>query len=69
LAPVTLANAGILKDKKVTAYPSAAKYLNSKGAIYTGNSVEISDNIVTARDPDAAGEFAIVVAKQLSGNV
>jgi len=58
LAPVTLANAGLLKNKKATVYKSAASYLRSKGAFFTGNSVEISDNIITANGPKAVKKFA-----------
>jgi protease I len=68
LAPVTLANAGLLKGKTATAYPSAESYLKWKGATYTGNSVEIAGNIVTAKGPEAAEEFARAVARLLVKN-
>ena len=67
LAPVTLANAGLLKNIKVTGYNAAGKYLSSKGAIYTGKSVEISDKIITACDPEASKEFAQAIADSLTG--
>jgi protease I len=62
LAPVTLANAGLLEGKRATAYPSAESFLKWKGAIYTGNAVEVEGNIVTANGPEAAEEFAQAVA-------
>lgn len=62
LAPVTLANAGLLRGKRATAYPSAEGFLKWKGAIYTGKPVETSGNIVTANGPEAAEEFAQTVA-------
>jgi protease I len=62
LAPVTLANAGLLEGKAATAYPSAQGYLTWKGAIYTGKSVEVAGNIITAKGPEAAEEFARTVA-------
>jgi protease I len=68
LAPVTLANAGVLKGKKATAYPSAESYLKWKGATYTGSSVEIAGNIVTAKGPEAAEEFVRTVARLLIEN-
>lgn len=69
LAPVTLANAGLLAGKRATAYPSAANFLKWKGASYTGNSVESDDNIITANGPEAAEEFAqAVVAKIASAS-
>lgn len=67
LAPVTLANAGLLKNKRATAYDSAATYLRSKGAIFTGSSIEISDNIITANGPEAAKEFAEAIVGHLAG--
>jgi protease I len=68
LAPVTLANAGLLEGKPATAYPSAEGYLKWKGATYTGSSVEIAGNIVTAKGPESAEEFARTVAKLLIEN-
>ena len=65
LAPVTLANAGLLEGKPATAYPSAESYLKWKGATYTGSSVEIAGNIVTAKGPESAEEFARAVARLL----
>jgi protease I len=65
LAPITLANAGLLQGKPATAYPSAENYLKWKGATYTGKFVEIAGNIVTAKGPDAAEEFARAVARLL----
>lgn len=62
LAPVTLANAGLLAGKRATAYPSAERFIKWKGAIYTGTPVEIAGNIVTANGPQAAEEFAQAVA-------
>jgi protease I len=68
LAPVTLANAGLLEGKPATAYPSAESYLKWKGATYTGSSVEIAGNIVTAKGPESAEEFARTVARLLMEN-
>lgn len=68
LAPVTLANAGLLKNIKATAYNSAATFLCSKGAIYTGNPVEISENIITANGPESTDAFAEAISNSLLGN-
>ncbi len=67
LAPVTLANAGILKDKKATVYYSAASYLESKGVIITGDQVEESENIITANGPEASVLFSQAIIKSLKG--
>ena len=66
LAPVTLANADLLTGKKATAFDSAASYLRSKGATYTGRLVEIAGNIITARGPEASQSFAIAIADCLA---
>jgi protease I len=66
LAPVTLANAGLLAGKRATAYPSAENFLKWKGATYTGNLVEVDGHIVTANGPEAVEEFAQAVAKLMS---
>ena len=68
LAPVTLANSGILDGKHATGYPSAESYLTWKGAIYTGNPVEIEENVITAIGPAAADEFAETVITSLTAN-
>ena len=39
IAPVILANAGLLQNKKATVFPSGADILIQNGANYTGNSV------------------------------
>ncbi|RKY75060.1 DJ-1 family protein [candidate division KSB1 bacterium] len=66
LAPVTLANAGLLAGKKATVFQSATDNLKAKGAIYTGRSVEVAGNIVTANGPAAAQAFAEAIAKLLT---
>jgi protease I len=68
LAPVTLANAGLLLGKRATAYPSAEGFLEWKGAIYTGRPVEIAGTIVTASGPEAVEEFARAIAELMVQN-
>ncbi|MCX5701835.1 MAG: DJ-1/PfpI family protein [Candidatus Omnitrophica bacterium] len=66
IAPVTLANAGILKGKRATVWPSEAEQLKAKGANYTGRPVEKDGNIITASGPAAASEFGEEVLKALT---
>lgn len=61
IAPVTLAEAGLLKGKKATVWQSERKKLETAGAKYTGRPVTIDGNIVTANGPKAAKEFAQAV--------
>jgi protease I len=66
LAPMILANAGILEGKDATAYHTAASYLKDHGAYYTGKAVEVNGRIVTAEGPRAAKEFAERIAELLT---
>lgn len=65
IAPVTLANAGILKSKRATVWPDYADKLTANGAVYTGRKVERDGNIITASGPEAAAEFAEELLRQL----
>jgi protease I len=60
LAPVILANAGILKEKNATVAGTEAKTIESKGAKYTEPGVTVDGNIVTGNAPQ---EFKIVWAE------
>lgn len=66
IAPVTLARAGLLKNKKVTTYSSTINDIKSAGAKYTGNDVERDGNIITASGPAAAQKFGEAIVKALS---
>ena len=63
IAPVTLANAGVLKGRKATVWPSEKGKL---GPSYTGASVEIDGNIITADGPTSATKFAKAIVSALS---
>ena len=66
IAPVILANAGILEGKKATVWNGEFKtMLESKGAQYTGNSVEQDGKIITANGPSAAKQFGETISKSL----
>lgn len=63
IAPLILANAGILNGKKATIWSSAEekkpiKILKEKGAIYKEEGVVCDGNIITASGPDQATLFA-----------
>ena len=66
LAPIILANAGILKGKKATCFPSASNNLIKNGAIYTKNTIEIDGNIVTGSGPEVAEKFGMEILRLLS---
>lgn len=65
IAPVTLAKAGVLKEKRATVWPGASPELEANGAIYTGNDLEIDGNIITANGPQSAKKFGRALLKAL----
>ncbi len=68
IAPVTLANAGILDGKQATVADTIyASMLEDGGATYTGQSVTVDGNIITANGPAASDEFARTIAREIGG--
>ncbi len=65
IAPVILAKAGILKNRKATVFPSSKTELVSGGANYTGAEVEVDGRIVTASGPEAAELFGTKILELL----
>ncbi len=57
IAPVILANAGLLKGKRATVFPDGKDTLKANGATYTGNLIEIDGRIITGCGPEAADKF------------
>lgn len=66
LAPVILANSGILKGIKATVAGTESKTIESKGAIYTGPGVTIDNNIVTGNAPKSSKLFGQCIGKLLN---
>ncbi len=66
IAPVTLAKAGLLANKKSTTYSSTVNDVKSNGAKYTGADVERDGNIITASGPAAAQKFGETIVRALS---
>lgn len=58
IAPVILANAGVLDGRRATVWPSESGQLEAKGAYFTGAPVQVDGKIVTANGPSAAEDFA-----------
>jgi protease I len=65
IAPVTLANAGVLDGKKTAVWPSEGKRLKAKGAVLSAAGVEIDGNIITASGPASAQAFADAIISRL----
>jgi protease I len=67
IAPATLANAGVLKGKKATSFPSSLPILKAKGAILSNDNAVVDGKIVTAVGPEAAKKFGQELVKVLGG--
>ncbi|MBI5253377.1 MAG: DJ-1/PfpI family protein [Euryarchaeota archaeon] len=65
IAPVTLANAGLLAGRKATVFSSEVSKIKAKGANYTGTGVEIDGRIITADGPGSAEKFGAAIANAL----
>lgn len=65
IAPSILANAGIIKGKKATAFFSEEDNLREKGADFIKEKVVIDGKIITASGPEAAADFAQAIKNQL----
>jgi protease I len=66
LAPIILANAGLLDGRKATVWRTESGRLRAQGATYTGADVEVDGQIITANGPEAASEFATAVAEAMA---
>jgi protease I len=69
LAPVILAKAGLLENKKATVAGTEAKILESHGATYTGPGVTVDGNIVTANAPKSSRLFGKKIVEALAVHV
>ena len=65
IAPVTLANAGVLKGKQATCFPSLQKQLTIQGARVVKPDVVQDGKLLTATGPQVAREFAEALVKML----
>lgn len=65
VAPSILAKAGILKDKKATAWSGSEEDLGKGGAIFKNEAVVQDGKIITANGPEAAKEFGEKIVEAL----
>ncbi|MCX8007539.1 MAG: DJ-1/PfpI family protein [Coriobacteriia bacterium] len=65
IAPSTLARAGLLRDRRATAFPTQKDDLIAHGAEWSDGPVEIDGRIITGNGPDAAREFGTAIADAL----
>lgn len=65
IAPVILAKAGVLENRRVTVFSSKIREIENSGAEYTGNDVEVDGKIITAKGPEAAAKFGKELTKAM----
>lgn len=65
IAPATLANAGVLKGKQATCFPSVAGILKKGGATVLEQGVVQDGRLITADGPESAAAFARKVSEAL----
>ncbi len=65
IAPVTLANAGLLEGKRATVFGSEIDKIKAGGAVYTGAGVEKDGRIITGQGPEYAPDFGKAILEAL----
>lgn len=66
IAPLILAHAGIMNDKKATSWHRHQNELKEFGVLVTGEDVTVDGNIITGNGPKAAYRFGDTIAKALA---
>ena len=66
-APIVLALAGILHDKRVTSYPSTEADIRPYCKAYSNDRVVVDGKLVTSRGPGSAEEFGFALLSLLEG--
>jgi 4-methyl-5(b-hydroxyethyl)-thiazole monophosphate biosynthesis len=66
-APKVLASAGLLNDKRATAYPGVLENMSVAGMHYEGGAVVQDGKVITSRGPGTAMDFALALIEQLAG--
>ncbi|HIE28299.1 TPA: DJ-1 family protein [Candidatus Poribacteria bacterium] len=64
-APIILANAEVLEDKRATGHPSIVSFLRAQKAEYTGQPIEVDEKIITAQDASFAETFGNAIIQTL----
>jgi len=67
-APKVLASAGLLDNKKATAYPGVLEALDNNGFKITSSAVQQDGKVLTSRGPGTAMDFALEIISCLLGD-
>jgi protease I len=66
IAPLILANAGLLKDRNATSWDGVQNDLKTQGARVAQSGVMEDGRIITASGPEEARRFADAIARKLA---
>lgn len=66
-APKVLVESGIVKGKKITAYPGALNEMDLSGVDLNQEPVQIDNKVITSRGPGTAMDFALTLIELLQG--
>lgn len=66
-APKVLANAGLLRGKKATAYPGSLDSVNHQAQLVSADAVVRDGKVITSRGPGTAMDFALALIEALTG--
>jgi 4-methyl-5(b-hydroxyethyl)-thiazole monophosphate biosynthesis len=66
-APKALASAGLLENKRATAYPGVLESLTVAGLKNTGEAIACDGTVITSRGPGTAMDFALTLIEKLLG--
>jgi protease I len=67
VAPVTLANAGLLDGRQATVWPDCRDALRARGARVVEGPVVRDGNVITASGPPAAADFGRELVRAIAG--
>ncbi len=65
-APWILAEADVVRDRRLTSWPSLQTDLRNAGATWEDSELVTDDNLITSRNPDDLPAFTTALAKALS---
>lgn len=67
MAPLILARAGLLRERRVTAWPGVRDEVARAGAVVVDDPVVVDERLVTADGPQSARRFAEAILRILAG--